>query len=113
MRKGAPAASSPLDSLSQRMPAGRFLASAALPLFQLLYVFYGDTSETKLILDLLKNCIEGGLDIANGFSLSFISLVFQFEDTFWSSIGVGNPINTAKLSASILTISLSLITYLR
>ena len=68
---------------------------------------------TKLILDLLKNCIEGGLDIANGFSLSFISLVFRFEDTFWSSIGVSNPINTAKLSASILTISLSLITYLR
>ncbi len=65
---------------------------------------------TKLILDLLKNCIEGGLDIANGFSLSFISLVFRFEDTFWSSIGVSNPINTAKLSASILTISLSLIT---
>ena len=65
---------------------------------------------TKLILDLLKNCIEGGMDLANGFSLSFISLVFQFEDTFWSSIGVQNPLNMTKLAASILTISVSLIT---
>ena len=65
---------------------------------------------TKIILDLLKNCIEGGGDIANGFSLSFLSLVFQFEETFWSSIGVNNPVNMTKLFASILTISLSLIT---
>lgn len=65
---------------------------------------------TKLILDLLKNCIEGGMDLANGFSLSFINLVFQFEETFWDSIGVDNPVDMAKLTASILTISLSLIT---
>lgn len=65
---------------------------------------------TKLILDLLKNCIEGGMDLANGFSLSFINLVFQFEETFWDSIGVDNPVDMTKLTASILTISLSLIT---
>lgn len=65
---------------------------------------------TKLILDLLKNCIEGGMDLANGFSLSFISLVFQFEETFWDSIGMKNPVDMSKLFASILTISLSLIT---
>ena len=64
----------------------------------------------KLILDLLKNCIEGGMDIANGFSLSFISLVFQFEETFWDSIGVRNPVDMTKLFASVLTISISLIT---
>lgn len=64
----------------------------------------------KLILDLLKNCIEGGMDIANGFSLSFISLVFQFEETFWDSIGVKNPVDMSKLFASVLTISISLIT---
>ncbi len=65
---------------------------------------------TRLILDLLKNCIEGGGDVANGFSLSFISLVFQFEQTFWSSIGVSNPVDMTKLFASVLAISLSLIT---
>lgn len=64
----------------------------------------------RLLLDLFQNFIEGGLDIANALSLSLIGIVFEFEDTFWSGIGVSNPIDRTRLSATILSISLSLIT---
>lgn len=64
----------------------------------------------RLLLDLCKNFIEGGLDIANALSLSLIGLVFEFETTFWSGFGLRSPINMTKLSATILGISLSLIT---
>lgn len=64
----------------------------------------------RLLLDLFKNFIEGGLDVANALSLSLLGVVFDFEDTFWDGIGIRNPIDMTKLSATILSISLSLIT---
>lgn len=64
----------------------------------------------RLLLDLFKNFIEGGLDIMNTLSLSLIGVVFNFEETFWSGIGITSPVDMSRLSATILTISLSLIT---